>query len=557
MPKFTHLKDKLEDESKACIESYHKNDAADKTDTQVAVTDVPFSRVFQEQADISYSNDEDNLSENVAGKPLGENQTVTSNDALFQAMQQRLTYLEDRFSDMQKIMEDTLLQNSDSLKVIKEDLSSTASNRDLSRLRKEFDLLHKKLGRLAREEDALSGRSLNAAKIPPDVLQITYSKTLNDLYGAMLDIYGDSEAEATVNSIRDNVRGFSAGVDFFRFENGTFVVKELSEAIQSRLVSTKQIHGTYIEIFKRIAEYVPNYESPDFRSFVETGSREYAVEKIAEHTGRFKELESLVNQYLQELNTVSENMGFVAQLQNQQLEDIKNRSEDISNIKDQISNLSHAVNLHTRLFKKLNSNLEAIRSQFEFIEFNSQNKAMSQEVISISSEISQAIPSQPELAALAASLTDLREQTSLMVSELCSRVDSVFSDVQSIETVSREVASLQEQLQKLCSDMQEDVMCINLDDIEGVNIHAEETDFFESDLCIDLNDLNSFTDVVIKTLVGVGPSTLKQLHKVLDSSEVKLDEEELMQVLDKAIASGLIASNKKGRHLYYSVSKGQ
>jgi len=262
----------------------------------------------------------------------------------------------------------------------------------------------------------LSGQSLNAAKVPPDVLQITYSKTLNDLYGAILNIYGDSEAEAIINSIRDNVRGFSAGVDFFRFEEGSFVVTELSEAIQSRLVSTKQIHGTYIEIFKRMAEYVPNYESQDFRSFVETGSREYAVEKIAEHNHRLKDLESLVNKYLQELDNVSENMGFVAQLQNQQLEEIKTKSEDIINIKDQISNLSHAVNLHTRLFKKLNSNLETIRSQLDLIETSSQSKVGAQEILSMSSEISQAVPSQPEIAALAASLNDLREQTSLMVS---------------------------------------------------------------------------------------------------------------------------------------------
>jgi DNA repair ATPase RecN len=401
----------------------------------------------------------------------------------------------------------------------------------------------------------LSGQSLNAAKVPPDVLQITYSKTLNDLYGAMLNIYGDNESETIINTIRDNVRGFSAGVDFFRFEEGSFLVTELSEAIQSRLVSTKQIHGTYIEIFKRMAEYAPNYESQDFRSFVETGSREYAVEKIAEHNHRLKDLESLVNKYLQELDNVSENMGFVAQLQNQQLEEIKAKSDDIINIKDHISSLSHAVNLHTRLFKKLNSNLETIRSQLELIEASSQNKVTAQEIISMSSDISQAVPSQPEIAALATSLNDLREQTSVMVSELYSRVDSVFSDVHGIEAVSREVASLQEQLQKLRSDMQEDVMYIDLNDIDNVIVHEGETAGFESDLCIDLNDIHEFTGVVVNTLGSVGPSTLKQLNKALFSSEVKLDEEELMQVLDEAISSGLVTSQRKGRYLYYNVNQ--
>jgi chromosome segregation ATPase len=167
-------------------------------------------------------------------------------------------------------------------------------------------------------------------------------------------------------------------------------------------------------------------------------------------------------------------MGFMAQLQNQQLEEIKAKSEDIINLKDQISSLSHAVNLHTRLFKKLNNNLENIHSQLELIESGSDNKVVAQNVLSISSIISPAVPSQAELAALAASLNDLREQTSLMVSELYSRVDSVFSDVHGTESVSKEVALLQEQLQKLRSDIQEDVMYIDLGDIEDFNINEDE-----------------------------------------------------------------------------------
>lgn len=555
MVKVTDLKNKLEAGS-ICIEPCETSSTDNQAEIKGEVTDLLLSSSSLVQAGVPESNDSDNSSERFAEKTSEEKIQIIYDDAAFQLIQQKLAYFEDRFSAIQLRIDEGLSQNSGSLTALKDEMSSLASNRELSKLRKEFDSLHKKLSRVAREEDALSGQSLNAAKVPPDVLQITYSKTLNDLYGAMLNIYGDSEAETIINSIRDNVRGFSAGVDFFRFEEGSFVVKELSEAIQARLVSTKQIHGTYIEIFKRMAEYAPNYESQDFRSFVETGSREYAVEKIAEHNRRLKDLESLVNKYLHELSNVSENMTFVAQLQNQQLEEIKTKSEDIINIKDQISSLSHAVNLHTRLFKKLNGNLETIRSQLELIETNSENKVTAQDILSMSSQISQAVPSQPELAALAASLNDLREQTSLMVSELYSRVDSVFSDVQGIEAVSGEVASLQDQLQKLRSDMQEDVMYIDLSDIEDVTVHEDETGCLESDLCIDLTDFNEFTGVVVSILADVGPSTLKQLHKALVSSDVKLEEEELIQILDEALSSGSLTSQRKGRYLYYSVSQG-
>jgi len=534
---------------------YGLNDTDSTSDIHNVGDNALFLSSSEVLTDVSWSDDSDNIStEEVIEKKVEEKQVI-SDDAPILLIQQKLAELEDRFSKIQLRIDEVLLQSHDSLTALKEEISSLAPNRELTKLRNEFDSLHKRLKRVARDEDALSSQSLNASKVPPDVLQITYSKTLNDLYQAMLSIYGDSEAEDIINSIRDNVRGFCAGVDFFRFEDGVFVVSDLSEALLSKLVSTKQMHSTYVEIFKRMAEYVPNYQSQDFRSFVETGSREYAIEKIAEHNHRLKDLESLVNKYLQELTNVSENMSFMAQLQNQQLEEIKTKSEEIINIENQISTLSHAVNVHTRLFKKLNSKLETIRSQLEQIESISNNKEISQDILSVSSEISQAVPSQQELVSLAASLNDLKEQTSLMITELYSRVNSFFTDVHRIEEVSGEIASLREQLEKLRNDMQEDVMYIELDDIEDFTNYENEKELIKSDLYIDLEDIHEFTEVVIKTLNDIGPSTLKQLHKALVSSKVKLDEEELNQILDEALSSSLITSHKKGRYLYYSTNK--
>lgn len=534
---------------------YGLNDTDSTSDIHNVGDNALFLSSSEVLTDVSWSDDIDNIStEEVIEKKVEEKQVI-SDDAPILLIQQKLAELEDRFSKIQLRIDEVLLQSHDSLTALKEEISSLAPNRELTKLRNEFDSLHKRLKRVARDEDALSSQSLNASKVPPDVLQITYSKTLNDLYQAMLSIYGDSEAEDIINSIRDNVRGFCAGVDFFRFEDGVFVVSDLSEALQSKLVSTKQMHSTYVEIFKRMAEYVPNYQSQDFRSFVETGSREYAIDKIAEHNHRLKDLESLVNKYLQELTNVSENMSFMAQLQNQQLEEIKTKSEEIINIENQISTLSHAVNVHTRLFKKLNSKLETIRSQLEQIESISNNKEISQDILSVSSEISQAVPSQQELVSLAASLNDLKEQTSLMITELYSRVNSFFTDVHRIEEVSGEIASLREQLEKLRNDMQEDVMYIELDDIEDFTNYENEKELIKSDLYIDLEDIHEFTEVVIKTLNDIGPSTLKQLHKALVSSKVKLDEEELNQILDEALSSSLITSHKKGRYLYYSTNK--
>jgi len=48
---------------------------------------------------------------------------------------------------------------------------------------------------------------------------------------------------------------------------------------------------------------------------------------------------------------------------------------------------------------------------------------------------------------------------------------------------------LQEQLQKLRSDMQDDVMYIDISDIEDSIVNEDVAVDVESDLCIDLNDI--------------------------------------------------------------------
>jgi len=280
----------------------------------------------------------------------------------YNELETRLFIFEEKFNDMQKKMADELESSGDKLSTLENDLYSKVHESDYKQLRKDFDQFSKRLRRVAQAEDSVNAESLDPTKVPPDVLEITYAKTLNDLYGAMISIYGDRESADMVETARDRVREFSAGVDFFRFENEVFVVRGLSDAISSKIVSVKQIHGTYVELFKMLFQHVPNYNSQDFRSFVETGSREYTIEKVVSHERHLEKIVSDLTEHKGELDNLTENVSFIAELQNNQLEETASNTQQLEDIKEQMKSIAKAVNLHTKAITKLNRTLKELNS---------------------------------------------------------------------------------------------------------------------------------------------------------------------------------------------------
>ncbi|MDI3487079.1 MAG: hypothetical protein PWQ50_2299, partial [Methanolobus sp.] len=281
-------------------------------------------------------------------------------ESRYNELETRLFMFEKKFNDMQKKMTDELESSGDKLSTLESDLYSKAHESDYKRLRQDFDLFSKRLRRVVQAEDSVNAESLDPTKVPSDVLEVTYAKTLNDILNAMIAIYGERESFDMVETARDSVREFSAGVDFFRFENEAFIVRGLSDAISSKIVSVKQIHGTYVELFKMLSQYVPNYNSQDFRSFVETGSREYTIEKVVAHEKHLDRIVSDLTEHKGELDNLTENVSFMAELQNNQLEEAASNTQQLEEIMGQIKSIAKAVNLHTKAITKLNRTLKEL-----------------------------------------------------------------------------------------------------------------------------------------------------------------------------------------------------
>ncbi|WP_407356220.1 hypothetical protein [Methanolobus sp. WCC5] len=437
----------------------------------------------------------------------------------------RLLAFEDRLNVIQSRMTEVLDTNEELLYSVKKDIHARADEKEFKQLKRDFDQFSKRLRRVVQAEDSINADSLDATKVPPDVLEITYAKTLNDIYGAMLEIYGDRDSAEMVEDARDSVRQFSAGVDFFRFEDNSFVVRGLSDAIASKIVSVKQIHGTYVELFKMLFQHVPNYNSQDFRSFVETGSREYTIEKVVSHERCIDTIISDIGIFRDELSHITENVSFIAELQNNELEEMGSKFQEIDDIREQMKSIAKAVNLHTRAINKLNKTLTELR------------------------ELSGAEPKTSELG----EVCDITRFEEMVVSKASrEEIMAVSGEMEAFKaSVEDMLASIQQQLEEnMLNSRKPEGIETELAEIQE-NLHeytiAEEPQKKRfSDIPIE--------DVITGQLEILGSATLKQLEKQINENGLSIDFEKLSLVMSYLEQEKIVNAVKKGRYTFYSVT---
>lgn len=451
-----------------------------------------------------------------------------STESLYRELGVKLEFFERKFDELQARVNEGLSEHGGSISHIQAELSRMSGQEEFRQLRRDFDVFSKRLRRIVKAEDSISAETLDAAKVPPDVLEITYAKTLNDLYAAMLNIFGDRESSQIVEDTRDKVRQFSAGVDFFRFENGVFLVKGLSEAVSSKLVSIKQIHATYIELFKILSQAVPNYSSQDFRSFVETGSREYTVQKVVSHDRSLEKISTRLSVMAEELSNLTENMQFMAELQNNQLEDAGLHAQSIEEIQGQMKNIAKAVNLHTKALKKLSKNLEEIRVQdvspaTDFSQVRQPpDMATLEEGMALKAN-------RDEMLTISEALTSFREEVNETLVNIQHQMLQSMQDAERIQLMHSEMLKMREELEQLRSAKGE-----------------------TGDTYADAFSPGHVEQVILEELRN-GPVTLKQLESQVGSRCAFSGPGDLLAVLERMEQAQILTSFKKGRYTYFSL----
>jgi hypothetical protein len=471
----------------------------------------------------SAENDEKN--DNLSGT-----QAASVDDSRYQEMEEKLALFERKFEELQVKVSEGFSERDTSISYIHTELSKMSPQGEFRQLRRDFDIFSKRLRRIVKSEDSLSAETLDAAKVPPDVLEITYAKTLNDLYAAMLNIFGDRESSGIVEDTRDKVRQFSAGVDFFRFENGVFLVRGLSDAVSSKLVSIKQIHATYIELFKILSQAVPNYSSQDFRSFVETGSREYTVQKVVSHDKSIEKLASKLPVITEELTNLTENMQFMAELQNNQLEDTRSHAAGIEEIKAQMKNITKAVNLHTKALRKLNKTLEEIRTLDKTATVSS---LQAPQADMTSFEESMALKaSRDEMLVISEAVASFRDEVYSNLAQMQQQMVQSIQDTEKMQSIHSDILQVREELRHLRS--------------------VKDSSCNTSITSIDEFSPGHIEQIILEELRESGPVTLKQLENQI-SLRCSLGFDELSSVVGHMEQAQLLISFKKGRYTYFTL----
>ncbi len=449
-------------------------------------------------------------------------------DSRYLELEAKLAHFEERFEELRVRVNGGFSGHEESISQIHAEMSKVSGQDEFRRLRKDFDVFSKRLRRVLKAEDVLSAETLDAAKVPPDVLEITYAKTLNDLYTAMLNIFGDSESSQIVEDARDKVRQFSAGVDFFRFENGTFLVRGLSDAVSSKLVSIKQIHATYIELFKMLSQAVPNYNSQDFRSFVETGSREYTVQKVVVHDRSIEKISSQLCDITEELTNLTENMQFMAELQNNQLEDTAKHAKGIEDINTSIQNITKAVNLHTKAIKKLSKTLQ----ESSVPEIMSAEASLHTREFDVSGlEKSMALKaSREEILVISEAVASFRDEVNDSLAHMQQQLLKSVQDAEKIEVIHADIQKMREEMEQL----------------------GFARDSFQSrhEASVSIGHLEH---MILEELRELGPATLKQLENQLSPRCGLPGYDELSSIVEQMEQAQLITSFKKGRYTYFTL----
>ncbi|ADI73615.1 hypothetical protein Metev_0714 [Methanohalobium evestigatum Z-7303] len=441
-------------------------------------------------------------------------------------LENEISDLKSRLENLQQYVDERTDSNSQTISQLKDDVKTKTNYDDFNQLNYSFNSFSKRLKRIAKEEDALNKKGVDPGKIPPDVLEITYAKTLNDLLSAMLDVYGKHEVSNIVNSAIGEVRESSPGVDFFRFENNRFMVKKLSEAVESKLVSRKQIHGTYVELYNKLSVYVPSYEGRDFRSFVETGSLEYAVDKVTIHETKLNELNDSLIDLKDKTSNLSRDLESINEIQNKQSESIDNNSENISAINNQIEEMTNAINLHTRAIKTLNKRLADIQNSPD-------NDTETYETD------------------LESRLDAKAERNDLM--EMDEKIQNMNNDLTSFK---QEILESLENIQSVLENKVDDDKLTKIED-ELSSIKTQISNIQDTSIQPDINNTDGELDnddlTVFETLKNMETATFKQLEKQSDSDGNTISKN-LSEILDKLENQSHIYSQKKGRYKRYFIN---
>lgn len=210
------------------------------------------------------------------------------------------------------------------------------------------------------------GESLNVAKIPPNILENVYESTIEDIINELHNNFGSHDAEKIITSTLEDVRTRTSGSELFYFDGRMMRTRNLAKAIQSKLISAKQVQTTYAELLRKLMEYLPGYKAKNFRAVIKLKSQEYAVDKTTQLLDTFDAIKMDIDHLKNMIGSVSNRQNTI-EMEIDRVIRSKIEKEDIEQIRSQIEEIKLKQNDFDDVLKRIDEGQEAQKAEKEVL----------------------------------------------------------------------------------------------------------------------------------------------------------------------------------------------
>ena len=240
----------------------------------------------------------------------------------------KLDELDDKSATLTTVLTELTARMTKRFEELRELIEVKADTGELRRLQKELARVSEKLEEVV--EEAGIGEALDVSKIPPNILEIVYQATLDDVVRELRRSLGPEDTERVIQEAREEVRLRTSGTELFRFKPPDLIVEDLAVSIQKGLISAKQVQMTYEELLRKLIEPIPHYKPKNFKAMIKLKSQEFAVDRGTRLWERFEELEPYVIGFensLKELSRTAEERAKALEEEISKLNQIEAREE--------------------------------------------------------------------------------------------------------------------------------------------------------------------------------------------------------------------------------------
>lgn len=219
------------------------------------------------------------------------------------------------------------------------------------------------------------GESLDVSKIPPNILEIVYQSTLDDLVTELWKSLGPGDFEQVITKTLEEVRLMTSGSELFRFDNNRRILtNNLAKSLSEGLISAKQVQTTYNVLLDKLMEYIPYHKAKNFRAMIKIKSQEYTVDKTSFLLERVAQMEKKLNQTNQLVAALSTQLNAKSMKMDTTTKELEKRMYEhydsaLSEIREEVSKLekekigSQEKNEITAALREIQESQEQLRQE--------------------------------------------------------------------------------------------------------------------------------------------------------------------------------------------------